>query len=130
MREKAADVLRERDALRRQNDILAEALRVSTSREYRSCHVESRAYNDATCGAARMDATLINPTRAHGGICLVETYYHGERRRDVEAILLDDWRIRVRRIVESGGSSAWLMAELDICEAMAREQSRANERVA
>ena len=123
MREKASDVKAERDALRREADVLREALRALTATGAETFDVygrsEERSYVDATAGSARMVATLLNPRRAHGGIALVETHYSG--RRDVEVILLDAWRSRVSRMIESGCSSAWLFVELDLITKLTRK---------
>jgi len=118
MREKAEAVKAERDGLRREVDVLAETLRAMTAglHERKEQHREERTYVDATAGRARMVATLINPTRAHGGIVLVETTY-GDRR-DVETLHLDAWRSRVSRMINAGCSSEWLWVEQSIIEAL------------
>lgn len=128
MREKLSDIKANRDALQWEANILRETLRAVTARaseigENWAEHAYSteRSYTDATAGPARMVATLLNPHRAHGGIVLVETFYG--RKRDLDVIALDDWRLRVSRMLESGCHSAWVYVEDDIISELWRKRA-------
>jgi hypothetical protein len=95
-REKMADVLAQRDALRRRESLLEEALRATRRRE--AAEIVSCAYNDTSVGRVSLQATLVNPNRAHGGIVILDTRYVDSRgeRHDVDVRYLEDWHAYYR----------------------------------
>jgi hypothetical protein len=86
-----ADVLAQRDALRQRESLLEEALRATRRRE--SAAYVSNAYGDPMYGRVTLEATLINPKRAHGGIVILDTRYRDSRgeRHDIDVRYLDEW---------------------------------------
>jgi hypothetical protein len=90
-REKMADVLAQRDALRQRESLLEEALRATRLRE--QAIVETVEFDDSYCGRVRLDATLYRAQRCHGGIVVVETHCdtRNGRQMDVAVHYLETW---------------------------------------